>query len=282
MDNVIIPDNQRLNKKIRAIKRAGQDSLHILSDFDRTLTQAYVNGKKIWSLLAILRDHFMLTRDYPAKAHALADTYLPIERDPSISRDEKRRLMHEWWTKHFALLIESGLTKKDIEKALEIGEVMLREGTSDLFSLANRCAIPLVIMSASGIGGDAIAMFLQKNNLLLPNIHVIGNQIVWDAHGRATGVQEPIIHSLNKDETAIQNFPVYQQIKNRKNVILLGDFADDVGMVKGFDYDNLITIGFLNEDTDTQLPEYEKHFDVIITNDGPMDAVNELIKTSIN
>ncbi|MFA5051573.1 MAG: hypothetical protein WC544_00740 [Patescibacteria group bacterium] len=279
--NIIISDQTSLDNKIKDMRRDGPGGLHVLSDFDRTLTKAYVNGKKIWSLLAILRDHFMLTPDYPAKAQALADTYLSLERDPRISRQEKKKLMNEWWTKHFTLLVACGLTKSDIVRALSIGQIELRPGTDTMFSLLNGYHIPLVIMSASGIGGDAIAMYLKKQGLLSPNTHVIGNTIIWDKSGRATGVKKPIIHSLNKDETVIQQFPAYADVRDRKNVILLGDFTDDVEMVTGFDYTNLISIGFLNEDTDRLLPEYKKCYDVVILNDGPMDAINNIIKSVI-
>lgn len=95
------------------------------------------------------------------------------------------------------------------------------------------------------------------------------------------GVRQPIVHSLNKDETAIQDFPAYKVVKNRKNVILLGDFIDDIGMVMGFDYDQLLTVGFLNEDIEKNLPTFKKYFDVIITNDGPMDVINDIVQTVI-
>jgi hypothetical protein len=58
----------------------------------------------------------------------------------------------------------------------------------------------------------------------------------------------------------------------------LGDGVNDIDMIEGFDYDNLIKIGFLNENVEENLPEVKKNFDVIILNDGNMDFVNNLLK----
>jgi hypothetical protein len=44
MDNIIITD--KAQSLISTLIADGADQLHILSDFDRTLTQAYTNGKE--------------------------------------------------------------------------------------------------------------------------------------------------------------------------------------------------------------------------------------------
>ncbi len=69
--------------------------------------------------------------------------------------------------------------------------------------------------------------------------------------------------------------------KNRKNIILLGDNLEDIGMVKGFNYDNLIKIGFLNENVEENLEQYKRNYDVIILNDSPLDYVSGLLKKMI-
>jgi cytosolic 5'-nucleotidase 3 len=44
--NIIIPDEQSLEEKIKNISRDGKEKLHVIADFDRTLTKAFVNGEK--------------------------------------------------------------------------------------------------------------------------------------------------------------------------------------------------------------------------------------------
>jgi hypothetical protein len=58
----------------------------------------------------------------------------------------------------------------------------------------------------------------------------------------------------------------------------MGDNLEDVEMIKGFDFENLIKIGFLNEKIKENLKEYKKVYDVLITNDSSMKFVNELLK----
>ena len=281
MENIAISNPKELEKPKESISEDGSEKLHILADFDRTLTTAFVDGKSTPSLLSILRDGNYLTPDYAEKAHALFAKYRPIETNPEISLKEKKKAMREWWTTHFNLLIKSGLNKKDLEKAIASGKIRFREGALDFIEFLHNHNIPLVIMYSSGVGGDIIEMRLKKEGKLYNNIYIVSNSYEWDEKGNAIGVKKPIIHGMNKDETAIQNFPVFNIVKDRKNVILLGDSLGDVGMIEGFDYDNLIKIGFLNENVEENLEQYRKSYDILILNDSSMDYVNELLKEII-
>ena len=258
MEQIVISDNERLEEIKVAIKKDGAERLHVLADFDRTLTTAFVDGKSVPSLISILRDGNYLTSDYAEKAHALFDKYHPIEIDPNVPRKDKEVAMEEWWRTHFKLLIESGLERNDLEKAVASGKVKLRKGFVEFADFLNKHNIPLVIMSSSGLGSESIALYLKQAGKLYNNVHIVCNEYEWDEAGRAVGVREPIIHALNKYETAIQDYPAFQVVKDRKNVILLGDGVDDIGMVQGFDYDNLATIGFLNDKVEQHLEHYKK------------------------
>jgi len=280
-ENIIIPNPENLEKMKKANVGDGAEKLHVLADFDKTLTRAFINGKSIVSLISILRDGSYLTPDYAAEAHALYNKYHPMEIDPSILAVEKKKLMHEWWSAHFKLLIESGLKKRDLKKAVESGKIELREGFGDFVEILRANDIPLVILSSSGLGVDGISMYLEKEGEMHDNIYIASNSFKWDKNGNAIGVKEPIIHSFNKFAPAIKNFPFYSKIKNRKNVILLGDSVEDADMVQGFDYDNLIKIGFLSENIEDNIERYKKAYDVIILNDGSMEYINELVKEII-
>jgi len=280
-ENIIIPRPKELEKFKKSISKGGAERLHILSDFDKTLTKALVNGKSIPSLISILRNGDYLTPDYALKAQELYDKYHPIEVDPKISLGEKKKAMQEWWMIHFDLLIKSRLNKKDLEKVIESKEIQLKDGFGEFINFLREKNIPLVIMSSSGIGGDAIPMYLKKQGKLYDNVHIISNSYEWDKEGYAIAVKQPIIHVMNKDETVIQDFPVFDIIKERKNVLLLGDSLDSVRMVKGFDYDNLIKVGFLKEKIEENLEHYKRDFDIIILNDSSMDYINRLLREII-
>ncbi|MBU1160659.1 MAG: hypothetical protein V1768_03095 [Patescibacteria group bacterium] len=277
MNSIIISNQKELDKKKRAICADGIEKLHFLSDFDRTLTQAFIDNERIPSAISILRNGNYLTPDYAEKAHALFNYYYPIEINVNISLEEKRKAMRKWWAEHFELIIKSGLNKKDLEKISKSKKIKLRKGAKKLINSLNSHNIPLIIMSSCGIGNEFISMYLKEHGILHNNIHIISNAYEWDENGKAIAVKQPIIHGGNKNEVVIKNFAVFELIKNRKNVLLLGDSLGDTEMINGFDYDNLIKIGFLNENVKENLEEYKKNYDVVILNDGSMEYVNDLL-----
>ena len=280
-ENILISNPINLENLKKAISKERIEKLHILTDFDRTLTSSFVNGEKVPSLISILRNGDYLTPDYAEKANQLYDKYYPIEVNPNISMEEKKKAMHEWWTTHFDLLIKSGLDKNDIVDIVKSEKIKFRDGFSDFADILKQNNIPLVIMSSCGLGSNAISMCLEREGKLYDNIHIISNLCKWDEKGNAIEFQKPIIHIMNKDETAIQNFPAFEKIKDRKNVLLLGDSIGDIGMIKGFDYNYLIKIGFLEENVEENLESYKENYDVLMLNNSSMEYINKLLKEII-
>lgn len=280
MDNIVISNTKDFEIKLKEIASQGKDKLHVIADFDGTLSKEFVDGKKIPALIAHIRDGSYLTPDYAEKAHALYNKYHPIEIDLSIPLEERKRKMLEWWSSHYKLLIKCGLNKKDVERLISEDKIMLREGIDKFLQILHKNNIPLIILSSSGLG-DAIPLVFSKNKILYSNIHIISNQFVWDKEGRALKIKEPIIHSLNKKEIEIKDFQVSNEIKNRKNIILLGNSVGDIEMTGGFHYDNIIKIGFLNDEKEISLDEFKRHYDIVLLGDPGMDYVIELIKRII-
>lgn len=278
MENIIITNQERFEKIKANIKKGGVENLQILADFDKTLTKAFFQGKPVNSLLAVLRDNNYFSLEYVQKAKAMSERYYPIEYDQNIPKEERIKLIEQWWHEHNKLLIEVGLDKKAVQWAAHHESIQFRDGFLDFMDFLKRNEIPLVVMSASGLGIEAIKMCFEKIDKLYRNVYIISNDFVWDENGKAITEKQPIIHSLNKDETLVANFPeIFAQVKNRKNVILLGDNPEDVAMVEGFEYENLIKIGFLNENIEENLGVYKQNFDVIITNDGGFEFINNLL-----
>jgi len=116
-DNIGFPAKGAIVIKINKIKIDGSSKLHIISDFDRTITKAFVEGQKTPTSLAQIREGKYLTKDYPEKAHALFDKYHAYEISNTIPKEERDKKMVEWWTAHLELLIKSGMNEgvvKDI------------------------------------------------------------------------------------------------------------------------------------------------------------------------
>jgi len=279
----LIPNQEEIEKLFSQFQKDGAKKLHVLADFDRTITKSFVNGKEVRSLMEFFRSsEKYISKDYAEKSTALANFYRPIESDPVITLEEKKDKMEEWWTKHFDLLIESGLNKKHlktmIENAEKEGFLEFREGFFDFLDMLKEKEIPLIIISSSGLG-VTIEMFLDKYKKMYPNVHIITNEYLWDEEGNAIGVKKPIIHVFNKDESSIRKFPeLHDKLKNRKNVILLGDSLGDLGMISGFEYDALLSFGFLEENIEKNMPLYEKKYSVILTENPDFSEINKLVK----
>jgi 5'-nucleotidase len=259
----------------KAIIESGVDNFHVLADFDRTLTKAFYGKEKASSIISQLRDGRYLTEDYAPRAHALFDEYHPIEIDADISLEEKKKKMGEWWKKHFDLLIEVGLDKQTIEEAVKnmINEntLVFREGVEEFLLFLKENNIPLVIMSSSV--GDLIVEFMKQKGVYYDNIHIISNLLDWDKQGKATGIKK-IVHVFNKSEMEVK----IPGVLDRKNVLLLGDSTGDIGMVEGFEYENLIAIGFLNENVKENLDTFKEMYDVVLLGDGNFDFINDFLK----
>lgn len=278
MNNIIIPSPKKLEEIKEQFKIQGANQIHILADFDRTLTYSHTpEGRKISSIIQVLRDNDYISPEYSTEAKALFAKYHPIEIDSKIPLEKKKQAMQEWWTSHKKLLINSGLNRKNLEKIVDSGVIKLRQGTKKLFEYTSQKNIPLVIISASGLG-DAISIILEKESVLYKNVYIITNEFEWDSNGNAIRPKNSTIHSMNKDETVVKDHSeIYKKIKDRKNVILLGDSLGDLDMITGFDYNNLLKIGFLNPGEEQNKPEYKRNFDLIITNDSDMEPINKIL-----
>jgi 5'-nucleotidase len=270
-ENIIIQNPKNVEEIQNKIISGGANKLQVIADFDNTLTYAHrKDGKRIPSLISVLRDGNYISKEYSEKAHKIYNKYNPTEHEFESTL--------KWWTEHFDLLIKSGLNKKHLEDIANSGIIRLREGIPEIINYLHEKNIPLIILSSSGVG-DALKMFLENKQLLYNNVHLITNFYNWDEKGNAISVKEPIIHGNNKDETSLREMPkIYENLKYRKNIILLGDNKGDLDMSKGSKYETILTIGFLNENIEERLEEYRNNFDVVITNDSNANYVNELLK----
>jgi len=278
MSNIIFSNKNKYKEILENISKWWFSNLHILSDFDKTLTKEFIDWEKRPSLISILRRQKILWEEYSKKAYELFDYYNPIEIDPNIWLEEKKEQMTIWWEKHLDLLVKTGLKKQDIDKAINSGIIRFREWVTYFLNLMNMEKVPVVIISANALGSDSNYLFLEQNWVNISNIKIISNSFIWDENWIAIWYNKPVIHVFNKDETVLKSFPdIFNEIKSRKNVILLWDSLWDPGMIEGFEYDNLLKIWFLNDNIDELLEEYKKHYDVVIVWDWDFGFINEII-----
>jgi len=277
MSNILIPNPKFFNEKLQNIIAWWPGKFHVIADFDRTLTKAFAEGKPTVSLITRLQNGFF-PPEYAERSNIFFNTYHPIEIDSTVSLEEKKKAMEKRREKQFNLMLEYGLTRDIIKNAIQSDDDIFRSWYDTFFTLLHEKNIPLIILSASGLWYESIYYCLEYEKKLTDNIYIISNAFVRDEEGKAIGVREPVIHSFNKDETIIKNFPIYKEIKDRKNILLLGDGLWDSKMADGFDYETIIKIWFLNNDTPENREKFQEVYDLIVLGDWTMDEVNEVLK----
>ena len=170
----LVYDTQKLEDKIQKMAEGGANKLHILADFDRTLSGfSYVGDQMVGSIIGLLRAGSYLTPEYSAQSYTLFEKYHPMEYNQSIPRTERIVLMEEWWRKHSELLIRSKLNKRDMDNAMIAGHLKLRDGVIEAFQLLHKYNVPVIIMS----GGPAymIQKQLELSGIMTNNVHIVAN-----------------------------------------------------------------------------------------------------------
>lgn len=281
MEELVFSDHDEFNHQKARLIKDGPSHLQVICDFDRTLTTNFIHGRKAPSLVAALRDGNYLDNDYSTKAQALYDYYHPLEIDPGLSLEAKKSLMTEWYRRHFELLINSGLSQEKIANAIDNQLANLREGVAEFLEILEKNNIPLLIFSAAGLGVSGLKYFFSRRGLLTDNISFLANEFIWDENNQAVGVKEPIIHVFNKDETMLSTFGLAKVVKDRANILLLGDSLGDAGMAHGYSFKSLLKIAFLNDKIRESLPAYRENYHALILNDGnfdlPLSILQEII-----
>ncbi|NCD01154.1 hypothetical protein EOL94_03625 [bacterium] len=266
-----------LNKENNIIERIRKEELYIISDFDRTLTKGIIDGKKVPSIMSLLRDGNHLSKGYAEKAKALFEKYHPIEKDLDLPLEERRMFMKEWWREHNNLIIQSGLKYSDLEDIANNGKIEFRDGVLEFLDKLKENNIPLIIFSASGCG-EAIKIFLKKYNKDYNNIFYITNRFNWGENGEALSIKGEIIDVLSKGVISFDELPkIYESIKNKKDIILIGDSLSDVDMAKSAKYENIFKIGFLNGSYNDHGDKYEKVFDLVLDGEEGFKKINNVL-----
>jgi len=272
-------DENHLESRLREFRKDGPEKLHLLFDYDGTMTHEWdENGNPRPTLIATLREGNYLSEEYSVAAKALAEHYKAIERDPAVDPVLKRRLMQEWWEKHYALLIKHRLKRSDIHQAMQDSKVKIRAGMRKILERAAAAGVPVVILSANGLGTESIRWHLEHNSLMSENVLIVSNDLQWDADGYLTGYKQPIIHSLNKEETVLTALPAYARVRGRSNIIQMGDSLHDIGMAAGIAGAKVLSVGFYNYKDDERLPKYLETFDAVVKDDGEALELVEMLQ----
>lgn len=244
------------------------NDIFIIADFDHTITD-----QKSESSWGVLETSNLLKKENRQKCLKYKEYYLPIEKDTKISKEKKAIYLKQWLEKNLNIFIDSKLTKEQIDEISSKKESMiLRKGVGELFDFTKKNNIPIIIISA-GIK-DVIINFLKSNNLLYNNIFILSNEIVYKDNIIA-GFKHEAMHTLNKREVTYPK-EIREKVKDRKEVILLGDNIEDIMMIPK-NIKKAIKIGFLNGNKNKKI--FEKKFDILYKEEPISEVINIIKKT---
>jgi HAD superfamily hydrolase (TIGR01544 family) len=223
-----------------------KQKMYVVSDFDYTLTSDL--GKTTWGIIAFSK---RVDENYREKVNELYTYYTNIDRDMSLSDEERSIYMSEWWNKHLNYLIDYQVTKECLCNLAQDNHIILREGAREFLEFLYQNKIPLFIVSA-GIT-DVIEAFLRGQNLFFDNITICSNRFVFN-NGVVAGIEGGVIHMLNKGEV-VWTDKMCNQIKERRQILLLGDMAHDVHAVSFKQRSNTYRVLMKTKDFDNRLKD---------------------------
>ena len=251
------------NEKLDRFKKIS--NFYIITDFDRTLTT-----KDSQPSMGIIPQ--FLGGECLKERTKIFNYYRPLELDYTIDKKEKQKIMKEWADKSFTL-ISKYITEDNINKALENANIHFRKGAKDFLIKMNNMNIPVIIMS-SGIG-NILKAFLEKEKCLFKNIVIVSNFFEFK-NGKANIELNSIMATLNKEYKKIpQN--IRNKLEQKENAILFGDLIEDIKMANEEKLSNTITVGFLDANVEDNLKEFNKNFDVVLTEDNNFNDVIKIL-----
>ncbi len=261
------------NFVIEKINKMQLEKLHIVADFDNTMTSD--NDYTSWALFKASK---LMPKEYNIERDKQFSFYHPKELDNSLSNEEKNKWMKEWWNSHLNLFVKYKLSKSTLRSVVSNNKFMkLRWWMERLLRFSNQNNIPFVILSAWV--GNTISLFMKYNNYLTDNIHIVSTNLLFDENEICIGIENKnIIHINNKDEWHIPQH-VESLLEKRKDVILLGDSMSDLKMVNENNVDNLLKIAYLipRHKHDKQL--YIDKFDIVIeSKEDSLGVLDSIIK----
>ena len=182
--------------------------------------------------------------------------------------------MIECWYIHISLFIKYKLKEEVIKNAIKDVKIMrFRDGAIEMLKSFYKRNIPVIIISA-GIG-NFIELFLKLHGCYFDNIFIMANFIKFE-EGIAVGIEDMVIHSLNKNEVSLPD-KILDKLKNRNNIILMGDNSSDINMISEEKRKEALKIGFLEENVLENKSLYEKIYDVVCMDKTNFKELNKVI-----
>lgn len=214
-------DKEKVIKKLKFLLNSGRKRLHLVLDFDRTLTKSPNKLGENVTTWEILRTH--LPKEAQKEYQGFYERYRPLEIKNKLTIADAIT----WWESIVNLYKENKLNLSDIKSDVE-KRMSIKPCVKELFKACKSKGIPTTILSA-GIR-DIIELWCQHFEIN-PTI-ILSTRLFFNSKGYIKGWdKKSLIHILNKKEKGHRQISKIKKL--RSNTILIGDSLDDAAMVDG-------------------------------------------------
>jgi len=216
LNNFFYKDKKKVNRKINSFLNSSARKIHLILDFDRTLTKG--GALTTW---AIFGAH--LTEEGRIQYKKAYEKYRPLE------VNNKMKVSHAvaWWKEMLDLYKENKVKWRDVVRDVRM-KMSIRSSAKELFDICNKKGIPTIVISA-GNRNVIEAMFRRYN--IKPTI-ILSTELFFNSKGRMSGWDKnSLIHVLNKKEMG--HIQINKIRKSKPKTILIGDSIQDAKMVSG-------------------------------------------------
>lgn len=245
------------------------DKIHIVADFDRTLTQRRAGTNEDITSWHILRDH--LPKEAQDECRRLFEVARPKELDGTMTEQDAV----EWWSAILDIYCEYRLDMNAVERDF-LHRASMRTGSKELFDLCKSHYIPTVILSA-GVK-DVIDLWANKYEIS-PSL-TLSTELVLDESRHLSGwKRETLVHLLNKSEI---DHPELNRIRAERPLsIIFGDSINDSDMAIG--EEDVLRVRLYDPrpgetlDIEAERAKTFERFDLMIEN-GSLEPLAELLR----
>jgi cytosolic 5'-nucleotidase 3 len=158
-----------------------------------------------------------------------------------------------------------------------------RKNADIFFDYCNSKSIPLTIVSA-GVGDIIEEMLIQNiQNASFDNVKIISNFFEYNENNHLIQLKQNLIHVFNKNEALLEDKEHLKRINNRTNVLLMGDAEGDHNMAESLEnVENILKIGFLNQNIEKDLEKFLNLFDVVLIKDSSLNVPIKILNFLLN
>jgi len=257
-------DQKRVEAKVKRFTTVGRGKMHILFDFDRTLT-FNSEGEDVTSW-HILRSHL------PQEGQKQYDSFFQKYRTLEIQKKLTQADAILWWEQILSLAKEHEVNMMEVERDF-LSKANARPYAQELFRLCQETGIPTVILSA-GIA-DFINIWCSRYGIA-PKV-ILSTKLSIGEGGKITGWEEKtLVHVLNKKEMGHSELTRIRT--THPFTVLIGDGLEDANMIEGVDDVIRVRINDPRKDEpiDRLRKETFERFDLMIEN-GSLQPVLSLV-----